>query len=90
MAGDRSVTVRLEADVNKFISGMQSAVGAAKNAASGVSSAWSSMQKQQQAQEQSWNTLSNGMLKAGTIAASAVGAVAAAAINWQSDFAGVT
>ena len=90
MAGDRSVTVRLEADVNKFISGMQSAVGAAKKAASGVSSAWSSMQKQQQAQEQSWNTLSNGMLKAGTIAASAVGAVAAAAISWQSDFAGVT
>ena len=77
----RTVTVRLAADVNSFIAAMAKASAATQSMATGLAKA---------SQTQSWSTVSNDLLKVGAVATAVVGLVSKAAMDWQSDFTGVT
>ena len=77
---DRSVTVTLSAKVDGFIAAMGKAQASAKQTADSMVKA---------SQTQPWKDVSSDLLKVGAAATAMVGAVSGAAIQWESDWAGV-
>lgn len=77
----RTVTVRLAADVNSFIAAMAKASAATQSMGTSLAKA---------SQTQSWKTVSSDLLTVGAAATAVVGLVSKAAMDWQSDFTGVT
>lgn len=79
-AGGRSVTVSLSARVDGYLAGMAKAQAATEQLTATAARA---------SQTQAWRDTSTSLLRIGAAATAALGLVAKAAADWQSDWAGV-
>lgn len=82
----RSVIVRLEAEVARYVAGMGQAASATDTVAQRVTATRQSVNDNSQAMEK----LGGSFLKVGAIGVAALGATAKAALDWESAWAGVT
>lgn len=82
----RSVIVRLEAEVSKYVAGMGAAGSATDSVARQVVNTRKNVKENAAAMDQAGGAL----LKAGTITVASLGASAKAAMDWETAWAGVT
>jgi TP901 family phage tail tape measure protein len=94
---ERSVLVRLMANVTDFKAGLQQAERAAKGFGNETekqsrqaNTAFGRMAESAQRNERAWNTAGTALTAFGAVATVAIGASVKAAIDWESAWAGVT
>ena len=81
----RSVTVRLEAEVSRYVAGMGSAAAATDNVARQVVNTRRNVAENSAAMEKA----GGAMLKAGAVTVAALGAMAKASMDWETAWTGV-